>query len=56
MARLWKSSGIALANIPSPLQHGWSKHGGIQWTEDNDDEYKDEPEVEESGPDRDQNI
>lgn len=46
----------------------WSEDGGIQWTkesflddvrsllvnsEDNDDEYEDEPEVEESGPDKD---
>ena len=33
MARLWKSSGIALIDLPSPLQHGWREDGGIQWTE-----------------------
>ena len=61
--RLWKSSGIALVNLPSPLQHGWSEDGAIQWTEesfpddvrrllvnseDNDYEYEGKPEVEES--------
>ena len=34
MARLWKSSGIALVNIPSPLQQGWSEDPRIQWTEE----------------------
>ena len=71
MARLWKPSGTALGNLPSPLKHGWIRDGGIQWTQEafpddvrsllvssdhNDDEHKDELEVELSNSNDDLNI
>ena len=71
MARLWKPSGTALGNLPSPLKHGWIRDGEIQWTQEafpddvrsllvsndhNDDEHKDELEVELSNSNDDLNI
>ena len=34
VAKIWKSTGIAMIDLPSPTQHGWTEDWDILWTDE----------------------
>jgi len=34
VAKIWKSAGTAMVDLPTPAQHGWNEEGDIFWTDD----------------------
>ena len=34
VAKLWKSSGAAMVDLPSPCENGWYDDGKVQWTDE----------------------
>ena len=34
VAKIWKLSGSAMVDLPSPAQHGWTEEGDIFWTDE----------------------